>query len=58
MLEALASAKQGLSSKEATRRLQQVGPNALVSHGAQPLTIPLNQLRHPGADAPAVSPAR
>jgi P-type Mg2+ transporter len=47
VLEALGSTAEGLSSAEATRRLQEVGPNALVSHGARPLKILLNQFRNP-----------
>jgi Mg2+-importing ATPase len=47
VLDALASTPEGLSSQEAARRLQQVGPNALVSHGARPLKILLNQFRNP-----------
>ena len=47
VLDALASTPEGLSGREAARRLEQVGPNALVSHGARPLTILLNQFRNP-----------
>jgi P-type Mg2+ transporter len=47
VLVALGSTSQGLSSEEAARRLQQVGPNALVSHGARPLKILLNQFHNP-----------
>jgi P-type Mg2+ transporter len=47
VLEALDSGPQGLSSEEAARRLQEVGPNALVSHGARPVAILLRQLRNP-----------
>ncbi|MGO9889360.1 MAG: cation-transporting P-type ATPase [Solirubrobacteraceae bacterium] len=47
VLDALGSTPQGLSSEEAARRLQQVGPNALVSHGARPLKILLNQFHNP-----------
>jgi Cation transporter/ATPase, N-terminus len=35
VLEALASTPQGLSAEEADRRVQEVGPNALLSHGAR-----------------------
>lgn len=47
VLDALGSSSKGLSSEQAARRLQQVGPNALVSHGARPLKILLNQFHNP-----------
>ena len=47
VLDVLDSTPQGLSSEEAARRLEQVGPNALVSHGARPLKILLNQFHNP-----------
>ena len=47
VLGALRSTPHGLSSEEAARRLQEVGPNALMSHGARPLKILLNQLHNP-----------
>jgi P-type Mg2+ transporter len=47
VVDALGSTPQGLSSQEAARRLEEVGPNALVSHGAQPLKILLNQFHNP-----------
>jgi len=47
VLTELASSPQGLSNDEAARRLAQVGPNALRSHGARPLAIFLRQLRNP-----------
>jgi len=47
VLEEVASDRDGLSSSEAARRLDQAGPNALRSHGARPLTIFLRQLRNP-----------
>jgi Mg2+-importing ATPase len=47
VLGALASEENGLSPAEARRRLQQVGPNALRSHGARPLAVLLRQLRNP-----------
>ena len=47
VLAALSSTPDGLSSEEAARRLEEVGPNALVSHGARPLTILVNQLHNP-----------
>jgi Mg2+-importing ATPase len=47
VLERLASGPHGLSSQEAARRLEKVGPNALRSHGARPLVILVRQLRNP-----------
>ena len=47
VLDALGSTPRGLSSEEAGRRLREVGPNALVSHGARPLRILLNQFHNP-----------
>ncbi len=47
VLAALASSREGLSGAEVKRRLQQVGPNALLSHGARPLAVLLRQLRNP-----------
>ena len=47
VLAALSSTPDGLSSEEAARRLEEVGPNALVSHGTRPLTILVNQLHNP-----------
>lgn len=47
VVDALGVDAAGLSSEEAARRLEQVGPNALVSHGAQPLKILLNQFHYP-----------
>jgi P-type Mg2+ transporter len=47
VLERLASSPEGLSAEEAARRLERVGPNALVSHGARPLAILVRQLRNP-----------
>ena len=43
----LGSGPKGLSSGEAARRLERVGSNALVSHGARPVLILLRQLRNP-----------
>ena len=43
----LQSSAVGLSSEQAGRRLQQVGPNALRSHGARPLAVLMRQLRNP-----------
>ncbi|HUO71145.1 MAG TPA: magnesium-translocating P-type ATPase [Solirubrobacteraceae bacterium] len=47
VLGSLGSSSRGLSSAEAARRLEQVGPNALRSHGARPLTILLRQFHNP-----------
>src|SRR5581483_10298955 len=47
VLAKLGSNAEGLSRQEAARRLQQVGPNALVSHGARPLSVLVSQLRNP-----------
>ena len=47
VVETLASTAQGLSSEEASRRLADVGPNALRSHGARPLAVFARQLRNP-----------
>ena len=47
VLGALTSSGDGLTTTEANRRLQQIGPNALRSHGARPLTVLLRQLRNP-----------
>ena len=43
----LASAKSGLTSQEAAARLRYFGPNAIRSHGAQPLAVLVRQLRNP-----------
>jgi P-type Mg2+ transporter len=47
VLDVVASTSQGLSSEEATRRLEDVGPNALASHGARPWATLASQLRNP-----------
>ena len=47
MLDRLGSAGSGLSVGEASRRLDLVGPNAILSHGAQPFRVLLRQLRNP-----------
>ncbi|MHB1571690.1 MAG: cation-translocating P-type ATPase, partial [Solirubrobacteraceae bacterium] len=47
VLKELASRPLGLSSEDASRRLEQAGPNALRSHGARPLLILVCQLRNP-----------
>ncbi|HLY51261.1 MAG TPA: magnesium-translocating P-type ATPase [Solirubrobacteraceae bacterium] len=47
VLAQLGSSRDGLSSEEAAGRLEEVGPNALVSHGARPLTILVRQFRNP-----------
>ena len=52
VLRGLASSTEGLSGAEARRRLAQVGPNALRSHGARPLAVLARQLQQPAA-APA-----
>ena len=46
-LSRLGSGIEGLSSEEAQRRLEAAGPNALRSHGAQPLRVLTRQLRNP-----------
>jgi Mg2+-importing ATPase len=47
VLARLGTAESGLVESEASRRLQAVGPNAVLSHGAQPLRVLLRQLRNP-----------
>jgi Mg2+-importing ATPase len=47
VLDRLNSSDAGLSSGEASRRLSLVGPNAILSHGAQPFRVLLRQLRNP-----------
>jgi P-type Mg2+ transporter len=47
LLETLGSTAAGLQSGEAGRRLQQVGPNAVRSHGARPLAVLARQLNSP-----------
>lgn len=47
VLQSLQSSREGLTSDEAARRLQQVGPNALRSHGASALSVFVRQLRNP-----------
>jgi P-type Mg2+ transporter len=47
VLRALGSDAGGLTSAEAQRRLETVGPNALRSHGASALTVFANQLKNP-----------
>jgi Mg2+-importing ATPase len=46
-LAALGSSGGGLASAEARERLEAVGPNALRSHGARPLSVLVRQLRNP-----------
>ncbi|MGZ4202330.1 MAG: magnesium-translocating P-type ATPase [Thermoleophilaceae bacterium] len=46
-MRALGTSERGLSAEEARRRLAEVGENALLSHGARPLTVLLRQLRNP-----------
>jgi P-type Mg2+ transporter len=43
----LASASSGLTALEAVNRLRHFGPNAIRSHGAQPLAVLGRQLRNP-----------
>ena len=43
----LGGASSGLSAEEARLRLQRFGPNAIRSHGAQPLAVLGRQLRNP-----------
>jgi P-type Mg2+ transporter len=47
VVDRLGSSPQGLTAREARRRLDAVGPNALVSHGARPLAVLIRQLRNP-----------
>ncbi len=47
VLESLGSSPTGLSEEEARRRLRQVGPNAVRSHGARPLAVLARQLNSP-----------
>jgi Mg2+-importing ATPase len=45
VLDALTSAAGGLSSAEAARRLRELGPNVLVSHGVTALSVLVRQLK-------------
>jgi Mg2+-importing ATPase len=47
VLRRLGSSTEGLSEADARERLAEVGPNALRSHGARPLTVLIRQLRNP-----------
>ena len=47
VLRTLASGSEGLSGTEAGLRLASVGPNALRSHGARPLSVLVRQLHNP-----------
>ena len=47
VLTACVSSPDGLSEREASRRLDQVGPNAVRSHHAQPLQVLARQLNSP-----------
>jgi Mg2+-importing ATPase len=47
VLEQLDCTAQGLSGEEAARRLAQVGPNALRTHGARPLEVLARQFKNP-----------
>ncbi len=46
-LAALGTGANGLSSAEARRRLAELGPNALRSHGVRAITVFVSQLRSP-----------
>ena len=45
VLARLGSSEAGLSATEATRRLDEVGPNAVRSHGVRPLEVLLRQVK-------------
>jgi P-type Mg2+ transporter len=47
VLARLESTPDGLSDDQAQARLAQLGPNALRSHGARPLSVLVRQLRNP-----------
>jgi P-type Mg2+ transporter len=47
VLESLDSAAGGLGADEALRRLREVGPNSVRSHGARPLAVLARQLNSP-----------
>src|SRR5512132_4661986 len=47
VLAELGSTPEGLSADEAGRRLAEVGPNALRSHGARPLEVLARQFKNP-----------
>jgi hypothetical protein len=47
VLAELGSTPQGLSTDQASRRLADVGPNALRSHGARPLAVLARQFKNP-----------
>jgi Mg2+-importing ATPase len=47
VLQSLGSSPAGLSAEEAQRRLRQVGPNAVRSHGARPLAVLARQFNSP-----------
>ena len=47
VLERLGSSAGGLAADEAARRLRQVGPNAVRSHGTRPLAVLARQLNNP-----------
>ena len=46
-IKALGSTPGGLSATEAGDRLRQIGPNAVRTHGAQPLKVLVRQLQSP-----------
>ncbi|WP_350341513.1 cation-transporting P-type ATPase [Candidatus Nephthysia bennettiae] len=47
VLGLLGSSESGLSADEASLRLREGGPNAVLSHGARPLRVLVRQLRSP-----------
>ena len=47
VLARLATSESGLAESEASRRLDVVGPNAVLSHGARPLRVLIRQLKNP-----------
>ncbi len=46
VLERLGTGEGGLTREQAARRLREVGPNVLRSHGARPLAVLLRQLKN------------
>jgi P-type Mg2+ transporter len=46
-LHRLGSSDTGLTTQEARRRLEEIGPNAVTEHGVQALAVLLRQLRNP-----------
>ncbi|HVS05819.1 MAG TPA: magnesium-translocating P-type ATPase [Candidatus Dormibacteraeota bacterium] len=47
VLAALGTSPEGLSDAEAARRLKEIGPNAIESHGVRPVVVFLRQLQNP-----------